>query len=268
MIGKTLAHYRIDGLLGKGGMGEVYRAHDTKLGRDVALKVLPPELAATPERRARFEREARAVAALRHPGIVTIHSIEEADGVRFLTMELVDGEPLSSRVRTGGLDAESLLRLAIPLTEAVGAAHAKGITHRDLKPANVVIDSSGRVMVLDFGIAKLSASDDSGEDAETRLQTDGITQSGGIVGTVHYMSPEQAEGKPVDPRSDVFSLGIVLYELATGERPYRGSTPISVLSSILRDDPPPVAERNAALPADLERIVRRCLAKDPARRYA
>ncbi|MEZ5065955.1 MAG: protein kinase [bacterium] len=268
MIGRTLAHYRIDGLLGKGGMGEVYRAHDTKLGRDVALKVLPPELAATPERRARFEREARAVAALRHPGIVTIHSIEEADGVRFLTMELVDGEPLSSRVRPGGLDAESLLRLAIPLAEAVGAAHAKGITHRDLKPANVVIDASGRVMVLDFGIAKLSASEDSGEDAETRLQTDAITQSGGIVGTVHYMSPEQAEGKPVDPRSDVFSLGIVLYELATGERPYRGSTPISVLSSILRDDPPPVAERNAALPADLERIVRRCLEKDPARRYA
>jgi serine/threonine protein kinase/TolB-like protein/Flp pilus assembly protein TadD len=265
MIGKRLAHYDVLEKIGSGGMGEVYRARDTRLDRDVALKILPPEMARDPDRRARFEREARAIAALKHPNIITIHAVEEDGDVRFLAMEFVEGRTLTRAIPAGGLAIDSFLDLAIPLAAAVAAAHAKGITHRDLKPDNVMIEPDGRLKVLDFGLAKLLEVGP-GNDA-TVVAGPGATQDGHILGTVAYMSPEQAEGKPVDPRSDVFSLGILLYEMITGERPFQGDTQISTITSILRDAPRPVHERRHDLPRQLDRILQRCLEKDPDRRY-
>jgi len=248
-------------------MGEVYEAEDARLGRRVALKVLPEETARDPQRRERFEREAKAVAALNHPNIVTIYSVEEADGVDFITMELVEGETLRNALPRGGLSLRGLFDLAIPLAEAVAAAHRQGITHRDLKPENVLVSRDGKIKVLDFGLAKVG--EVLGGDGEgSRLPTRALTGEGRIVGTVAYMSPEQAEGKPVDPRSDVFTLGIILYEMSTGERPFKGETAVSILSSILKDNPPPVTQINRSLPRDVARIVTRCLMKDPARRFS
>jgi len=267
MIGRRLAHYAAVSRLGKGGMGEVYLAEDTKLGRCVALKVLPPEVAADPERRMRFEREARAVAALNHPSIVTVHSVEEADGVPFITMELVEGQTLSALLSGRALPLSRLLEVAIPLADAVGCAHRSGIIHRDLKPDNVMVDGQGRLKVLDFGLARVDRPSGP-EDAGTQTPTVSLdTREGTILGTVAYMSPEQAEGRPVDSRSDVFSLGIMLYEMATGVRPFQGATPMSTISSILKDEPTPVSDRDPTLPERFGRIVRRCLAKDPDRRY-
>ena len=266
MIGRTLSHYRILRQLGTGGMGEVYEAEDTKLGRKVALKVLPAKTARDPQRRERFEREAKAVAALNHPNIVTIYSVEEADGVNFITMELVEGQTLRQVLPRGGLPLGKLLELSIPLAEAVAAAHQQGITHRDLKPENVLVNRDGKVKVLDFGLAKVS--EVFGEaGGRSRLPTRALTEEGRIVGTVAYMSPEQAEGKPVDPHSDVFTLGIILYEMSTGERPFKGDTAVSVLSSILKDNPPPVTQIDTTLPRDMARIVNRCLMKEPTRRF-
>jgi Tol biopolymer transport system component len=267
MIGKTLAHYEVVASLGKGGMGEVYVAEDSRLQRRVALKVLPKEMADDPERRARFEREARAVAALNHPNIVTIHSVEEADGVHFITMELVEGKTLAKMLPRGGFLLGELLEIAIPLADAVSSAHRSGITHRDLKPDNIMVDGEGWLRVLDFGLAKLHGPVGS-EEGMTQAPTAAVeTEEGKILGTVAYMSPEQAEGKAVDPRSDVFSLGTILHEMATGKRPFRGDTKMSTIGSILREDPPPVTEHNRSLPRHLGRIIRRCLAKDPERRY-
>jgi len=266
LIGRTLAHYEIVGLLGKGGMGEVYVAEDTKLHRRVALKVLPQEMAADSERRARFQREARAVAALNHPNIVTLHSVEEADGVHFITMELVEGQTLADAMPGKGMALSRLLEIAIPLADAVSSAHRAGITHRDLKPDNIMVDNEGRLRVLDFGLAKLHGPFGSEGGTEAETATAG-TGEGKILGTVAYMSPEQAEGKPVDPRSDVFSLGTILYEMAAGEQPFRGDTSMSTIGAILKDEPTPVTERNRTLPRHMGRIIRRCLAKDPDRRY-
>ena len=217
MIGRTLGHYRIASRLGKGGMGEVYLAEDTKLGRRVALKVLPAEVAGDPERRRRFEREAQAVAALNHPNIVMVHSVEEAEGVHFITVELVEGQTLSQLIPRDGLPLGRFFDLAVPLADAISAAHEQGITHRDLKPENVMVTGEGRVKVLDFGLAKLTEGVAAGEAAAER-PTATATEPGKILGTVAYMSPEQAQGKPVDHRSDVFSLGVVLYVMATGRR--------------------------------------------------
>ena len=265
MIGTQLGHYRIERLLGSGGMGEVYVADDLKLGRRVALKILSTELTGDPNRRERFEREARAAAALNHPNIVTIHSVEEVDGIPFLTLELLDGKTLNEVIPAQGLPLDRLLTLAIPLTDAVGAAHQAGITHRDLKPANVMITADGRVKVLDFGLAKVR--EEAQANAETLMPTAALTGEGRIVGTVMYMSPEQAEGKPVDQRSDVFSLGIILYEMATGVRPFAGDTQMSILSAIMKDTPKPITEARVGLPRELSKIVSRCLAKDPEDRY-
>ena len=267
-IPEQLNHYRILEPLGKGGMGEVFAAEDTKLHRKVALKVLSALMAADPERRQRFEREAQAVAAINHPNIVTIHSVEEAGGIPFLTMELVEGKPLNEIVAAGALPAEALLRIGIAISDAIAAAHQRGITHRDLKPANIMVAPDGRVKVLDFGLAKLREALLAGNAEDvTRMPVTDLTGEGRIIGTVAYMSPEQAEGKPVDPRTDIFSLGVMLHEMATGEKPFKGDTNVSVISSILKDTPTSITDLNPNLPAGLARVIRRALAKDPSRRY-
>jgi serine/threonine protein kinase len=204
-LGMRIGPYEILAPIGSGGMGEVYQARDPKLNRTIAIKVLPETTAADPERRARFEREAQSIAALNHPNIVTIFSVEEADGVLFLTMEYLEGKPLGEVIVKGGLPLTKILNLAIPLADAISAAHQKGITHRDLKPANVMVTTDGRAKVLDFGLAKLIEASPV-EAGVTGLRTGVLTGEGLIVGTVAYMSPEQAEGKPIDHRSDIFSL--------------------------------------------------------------
>jgi len=267
--GTIVGPYEIRALLGSGGMGEVYRARDTRLGRDIAIKVLPAEYARDPDRLRRFDQEARSAAALNHPNIVTIHSIEHVDDRLLLTMELVEGRSLAAMIPRHGLPVGELLAVAIPLADAVAAAHERGITHRDLKPANVMIAagaSGGRVKVLDFGLAKLTGPT-SGEPEGTTIPSGPDTVAGRIVGTAAYMSPEQASGKPIDARSDLFSLGVILYEMATGGKPFNGDSSVAILSSILKDTPRPITEVNPALPSELGRIVRRCLVKEPARRY-
>jgi Tol biopolymer transport system component len=261
VIGTTLAHYTIAAKLGEGGMGEVYRARDEKLGRDVALKILPSDLAGDPGRLERFRQEAQAIAALSHPNIVAIHSVEEVGGVHLLTMELVEGRSLDQAMSPSGFGIERLLEVGGQIADALAAAHGKGIVHRDLKPANVMLTEDGRVKLLDFGLAKF-AEIPTGED-ETQL----LTQAGMVLGTVPYMSPEQVQGQPVDHRSDIFSLGILLYEMATGERPFRGDNPASVISSVLKDQPPSVTELRVELPNHLGRVVRRCLEKRPEKRF-
>jgi serine/threonine-protein kinase len=241
-------------------MGEVYRATDTKLGREVALKVLPPSVASDPERLARFQREARVVAALNHPNVVTLYSVEESAGVHFLTMELIEGQPLDRLIAAEGLPAERIVEMGGALAEALAAAHEKDILHRDLKPANIMVTHDGRVKVLDFGLAK-----DLGAVPATdaTLTNAGQTQAGVVMGTPAYMSPEQVSGRALDHRTDIFSLGVVLHEMATGRRPFAGGSTAEVISSILRDNPAPVTESRPELPADLARIIRRCLEKDP-----
>ena len=257
--GTPVGHYRVTGLLGRGGMGFVYEAEDPKLGRRVALKVLPPELE-TEERRRRFEREARTLAAIQHPGIVHVYSIEESGaGARYIAMERVSGRTLAERIEPGGLPLPQLLDVAIPLADALAAAHARGVIHRDLKPANVMVTDDGHVKVLDFGVAKWRP--------ELRADASSATLQGIVVGTASYMSPEQAEGREVDHRSDVFSLGVILFQMATGELPFRGSSTASLVSSLLNDTPPSVTELQPRMPAELGRIVMRCLAKDRERRY-
>ena len=266
LVGRTLGPYRILESIGSGGMGHVYLALDTRLDRRVALKVLPPEMASHPEKIKRFEREAKTVASLSHPGIVTLYSpLEEQDGLRFLTMELVEGETLSKSIPARGFSMERFLSLAIAVTDAVAAAHRQGILHRDLKPENVMLTPDGRLKVLDFGLAKLRYDADEGD--RTTKETQSVTQDGRIVGTVAYMSPEQAQGLPVDHRSDIFALGILLYEMATGERPFRGNTNLSVLSSILKDTPRPASELRDDVPKPLARMIQRALEKRPEDRY-
>lgn len=264
--GQMLLHYRMVEQIGQGGMGVVWKAVDTTLDRDVAIKILPDKFAADATRLARFEREAKILASLSHPGIASIYSLHEAEGLRFLAMEFVEGEVLTRRIPEGGVPFDELLAIALALSDAVALAHKRGITHRDLKPDNVMITTAGRVKVLDFGLAKLV--DRPGLKGDTQAATATlVTGEGKILGSMAYMSPEQVEGKAVDPCSDVFSLGIVLYEMATGKRPFRGSTPISTLSAILRDAPPSVSSVRGSLPAKLDAIISRCLEKDPRRRF-
>jgi TolB-like protein/Tfp pilus assembly protein PilF len=249
-------------------MGEVYRARDTKLGREVAIKVLPEDVANDAERLSRFEREARALAALNHPGVVTIYSVEQSGQTHYLAMELVEGEGLDVAMASGGLPLDRFFEVAVPLADALSAAHERGIVHRDLKPSNIMLTREGRVKVLDFGLAKLAASP-SGEivtEMPTASRVD-LTGEGKVFGTVAYMSPEQARGGKIDARSDVFSLGVVLYQMLTGDRPFHGDSNVDMISSILRDRPSPVTEIRPDLPPHLARILRRCLEKDPRDRY-
>jgi serine/threonine protein kinase len=253
-------------------MGEVYRAHDPRLGRDVALKLLSSALMDDPAGLARFAREARTVAALNHPHIVTIHSTEEVEGVRFLTMELVDGHTLDEQIPPGGLPLRRVLDIALPLADALMAAHQRNIAHRDLKPANVMVTTDGRVKVLDFGLACVASPSGapasevhqnlSGGDAPT-VSAPPVTIAGTMIGTMPYMSPEQVEGRPLDHRTNLFSLGVMFHEMLTGARPFRADTPVQLLSSILRDDPPPVGDTRAGLPDALSDLIQRCLEKRP-----
>ena len=259
--GTRIGHYEIVGPLGAGGMGEVYRASDHRLGRDVALKILPEAMAHDVVRTERFRREARAVAALNHPHIVTIHSVEESGGLHYLTMELVDGASLDKKIPPEGLPVDALMTMALELADGLAAAHEKGIVHRDLKPANVMVTRSGRIKILDFGLAKVADVSGAGTD-----DTIAHTSDGTVLGTMPYMSPEQIEGRPLDPRSDIFSLGVMLYEMATGARPFHGASQAALLTAILRDAPTPLTERRSGLPDGLGSVIARCLEKDRDRR--
>jgi len=279
MIGTTIAHYKILAKLGEGGMGEIYLAEDRELGRQVAIKVLPEELADDTERLERFKREARAVAALNHPNIVTIHEVGEValgedvpePGVgqprsfHFLVMELVEGDSLDHLIPEGGVALDKFFDITIPLADALAAAHDKGITHRDLKPANIMVTTEGQVKILDFGLAKLQQQAEDGTHSDS--VTAALTREGRVVGTVPYMSPEQVSGQTVDHRTDIFSLAVILYEMATGHRPFAGSSSAHVVSAILRDQPVPVTELNTTLPHHLARVIRRCLEKEPKGRF-
>lgn len=257
---RHIGRYEILAPLGAGGMGHVYRAHDARLGRDVALKVLPAEVAADTGRLARFRHEARVVAALNHPHIVTIFSIEDAEGVPFITMELVEGRTLDRLLAGGGLPPAQFFDIGIALADALSAAHRKGIVHRDLKPANIVVTDDGRAKVLDFGLARDTAGPAADDAAATALA---LTQAGMVVGTVPYMSPEQIEARPVDHRSDLFSLGVVLYEMACGVRPFSGESSAALMSSILRDQPRPFVDARADMPDGVWRLTAHCLEKAP-----
>jgi len=262
-----LGPYEIIAPLGAGGMGEVYRARDPRLKRDIAIKVLPADVTSSPDRLARLEREATTVAGLNHPNIVVLYSIEEAGGTRFLTMELVEGRSLAALVTPGGLPLAQVLDLAIPLADALVAAHEKGVVHRDLKPANVMVTREGRVKVLDFGLAKLTQVDSDLDVTQAPTMATPMSDVGQIVGTVPYMAPEQIRGEAVDARTDLFSFGILVYELGCGRRPFEGHTFADVSSSILRDQPLPLTRVRSDLPLDLERIIGRCLEKQPRERF-
>ena len=244
-------------------MGEVFRANDPRLGREIAIKVLPNGVADDPDRMSRFRREARAVAALNHPHIVTIYSVEEAGGVHFLTMELVEGLALDRLIPDGGLPVERIVEIAGALADALAAAHEKGIIHRDLKPANVMVSNQGRVKVLDFGLAKDIRETNVDDTTLTSLNQ---TRVGVVLGTPAYMSPEQTAGRPLDHRTDIFSLGVLLHEMSTGHQPFEGRSSAELITAILRDTPPSVKELRPELPDDLARVIRRCMEKDPAHR--
>ena len=263
--GSRLGPYEIIGRLGSGGMGVVYRARDPRLGRDVAVKVLPDAVATDEERLRRFEREARAAGALNHPNVVAVHDVGNADGTPFVVTELLEGETLRDRLRSGALPPRKALELGVQIAHGLAAAHERGIVHRDLKPENLFLIDDGRLKILDFGLAKLRLHDaESGSAAQTHTRE---TNPGAIVGTLGYLSPEQARGQESDARSDIFALGSVLYEMLAGQRAFSGPSAADTLSAILREDPPPL-EPGTRLPAGLERIVRRCLEKNPAERFA
>lgn len=281
MIGRTLSHYEVLEKIGEGGMGVVYRARDVRLDRPVAIKILPAGFVQDAERKWRFEREARTASALNHPHIVTIYDIGEADGVDFIAMEYVKGRPLDARIPPGGLPLETALDWAVQAAEALAAAHEAGIVHRDLKPGNIFVSDSGQVKVLDFGLAKLvetatpppppgssELATATGLPATPATGVSPQTRRGVIIGTPAYMSPEQAQGKPVDARSDVFSFGAVLYEMLGARRPFEGDSELTTLAAILRDVPRPLRSIRRDVPKSLERIVSRCLEKKPEDRYS
>ncbi len=264
MIGKTLSHYKILRQIGHGGMGEVYLAQDTKLERTVALKILPAEVSADEGRMRRFVQEAKIASSLKHSNVVPIYEIGEADGTSFLVMEYIEGETLEAKIHSQPLPLNQFLDIAIQVADALDEAHSKGIIHRDIKSINIMITPRGQAKVLDFGLAKSIAPS---APEESELPTKTGTEPGMILGTVHYMSPEQALGKPLDSRSDIFSFGVVLYQMATGALPFSGATKTETMNRIINSQPDAISRFNYAVPTDLERIIRRCLEKDPHRRF-
>jgi serine/threonine-protein kinase len=263
--GQKLAHYRLVEKIGEGGMGVVWKARDTRLGRDVALKLLPEALESDPERLARILDEARIVAGLNHPNVVTIHAVEEFDDHRFLVMELVTGRTLREVVPDEGLPLDRFFRLAVAIADAVGAAHERGVVHNDLKPGNIMIGEGDRVTVLDFGLARSLVLPDAGGDSDTTTRT--LTTGDGIEGTMPYMAPEQINGEAVDGRTDLFALGVIFYEMITGRAPFTGNSAAELIASILRDDPRPIAEHRRRLPRHLGRIIRHAMEKNRQRRF-
>ena len=264
LIGQQLGSYQILSLLGAGGMGVVYQARDTRLKRSVAIKVLPADKVSDPERKRRFIQEARAASALNHPNIITVYDIGNEGGVEFIVMEHVAGKTLEQRIPRKGMRLNEALKLIVQMADALAKAHSAGIVHRDLKPTNVMVTDDGLVKVLDFGLAKLSEIK-SREEGTRTLQSE--TEEGMVIGTLSYMSPEQAEGKRVDGRSDIFSFGAVLYEMVTGKKAFEGDSKLSTLAAIVNKNPKPVIEINTALPGELNRIINHCLRKDPGRRF-
>jgi serine/threonine-protein kinase len=268
MVGKTLVHYEITAEIGKGGMGEVYQAKDTKLGRDVAIKVLPEEFARDTDRVARFQREAKLLASLNHPNIAAIFGLEESDGTHFLVMELIEGDTLADRIKSGPIPVEEALKLALQIAEALEAAHEKGVIHRDLKPANIKVTPDGKVKVLDFGLAKAYVGDSENvSPLDSPTLSAAATQQGVILGTAAYMSPEQARGKPVDKRADIWAFGVVLYEMLTGRSAFSGGDQADTLAAVIRSEP----EWNS-LPTNLhwrlKEVLERCLEKKARDRYS
>ena len=263
VAGQELLHYRLIEKIGEGGMGVVWKAQDSSLEREIALKLLPDSLAASPLKLDRFKREARTIAALNHPNIVTIHSVEEDGEHHFFTMELIGGRSLTSQIRPAGLPLTEFLRIAVPMADAVGRVHEQGLVHGDLKPQNVIVDDE-RVKILDFGLAKpLRTKEVRRTSTET---TDTLTLEGRISGTLHYMAPEQVRGEEPDHRSDIFALGVTFYEMVTGRRPFRGVGSAELLASILKDSPQPARELNPEIPRQLDRVISACLEKDAEQR--
>jgi serine/threonine protein kinase len=274
MIGRQLKQYVIEDLLGKGGMGTVYKARDTRLHRHVALKVLPQEVTGDPDRRSRFLREARAAAAITHPAVAQVYDVDEADGVIFIAMELIEGETVRRLIEQRELDLTGALDIAIQAAEGLARAHESGIVHRDVKSENIMLTRDGHAKILDFGLAKLDPlrSDDDARpqgagERISQLATMAQTRAGAVIGTLAYMSPEQARGKPVDFRSDIFSLGVTLYEMVTGTLPFAGDSALDTMHAIAFEETRPVTALRPNIPPDLHRIIARCLRKRPEDRY-
>ncbi|MFN2533482.1 MAG: serine/threonine-protein kinase [Pyrinomonadaceae bacterium] len=273
MLGRNILHYQITSQLGEGGMGVVYEAEDTNLGRRVALKFLTPAMAGDESLLQRFQREARAASSLNHPNICTIHGIEQCESEHFIVMELLDGESLADLIRRGPLDIDSVLKLGVQIADALESAHSKGIVHRDLKPANIFVTSRGQAKILDFGLAKIDKMDRLAMTAKgdselpTAVQHKDLTEAGSTLGTVSYMSPEQARGQITDARTDIFSIGTVFYQMATGALPFQGETSAVVFDAILNREPTPLYQVNPSLPPELGRIIGQALEKDRDLRY-
>ena len=271
MLGKTISHYEVVEKLGAGGMGDIYKALDPRLNRSVAIKVLSTANSGDPERRRRFIQEAQAASGLKHPNIITIYDIVSQEDTEFMVMEFVAGRTLADLIPAGGLGAAKTLQYGVQIADALQAAHAAGIVHRDLKPGNIMVTGTGLVKILDFGLAKITFAEsltaESLTDATRTLGGAPLTVEGSIIGTVSYMSPEQAQGKRVDARSDIFSFGVVLYEMLTGVKAFSADSTVSTLTAILRDDPRPIGQIVPGVPPELEQIISRALRKDPAERW-
>ena len=264
--GTTLGPYTIEAPLGAGGMGEVYRARDTRLDRTVAIKVLPEHVAADPDLKQRFEREAKTVAALSHPHICPVFDVGEQDGVNFLVMEHLEGETLAQRLEKGALPLDQALQIAIEIADALDKAHRQGIVHRDLKPGNIMLTKAG-AKLLDFGLAKLQPAQQGGALSALPTHPADLTQAGSILGTFQYMAPEQLEGREADARTDIFAFGTVVYEMVAGEKAFNGKSQASLIAAILEHEPRPLSARQAMTPPSFDHLVKKCLAKDPEERW-